>query len=95
MQLQTQGFKAIFGKSRKQMISFFVIYLRILYFCKLPLMIGLLPDVPNNRQRYSNGMHAIVAAAIVELPSTKYQVLLLKYPPNWRKLCIRCIETVA
>ena len=58
-------------------------------------MIGLLPDVPNNRQRYSNGMHAIVVAAIVELPSTKYQVLLLKYPPNWRELCIRYIETVA
>ena len=75
MQLQTQGFKAIFDRSRKQMISFFVIYLKILYYCKLPLMIGLLPDVLNNRQGYSNGMHAIVVAAIVELPSNKYRVL--------------------
>ena len=75
MQLHTQGFKAIFDKSRKQMISFFVIYLKILYYCELPLMIGLLPDVLNNRQRYFNGMHEIVVAAIVELPSNKYRVL--------------------
>ena len=80
MQLQTRGFKAIFGKSGKQMISFFVIYLKILYYCELPLMIGLLPDVPNNRQRYSNGMHAIVVAAIVEVPSTQVTSALVEVP---------------
>ena len=80
MQLQTQGFKAIFGKSGKQMISFFVIYLKILYYCELPLMIGLLPDVLNNRQRYSNGMHAIVVAAIVELTSTQVSSALVEVP---------------
>ena len=80
MQLPTQGFKAIFDKSRKQMISFFVIYLKILYYCELPLMIGLLPDVPNNRQRYSNGMHAIVVAAIFELPSIQVSSALVEEP---------------
>ena len=62
------------------MISFFVIYLKILYYCELPLMIGLLPDVPNNRQRYSNGMHAIVATAIVEVPSTQVTSALVEVP---------------
>ena len=80
MQLQTQGFKAIFGKSGKQMISFFVIYLKILYYCELPLMIGLLPDVLNNRQRYSNGVHAIVVAAILELTSTQVSSALVEVP---------------
>ena len=41
-------------------------------------MIGLLPDVPNNRQRYSNGMHAIVVAAIVEVPSTQVSSALVE-----------------
>ena len=80
LQMQTQCFKAIFGKSGKQMISIFVIYLKILYYCELPLMIGLLPDVPNNRQRYSNGMHAIVVAAIVELPSIQVSSALVEVP---------------
>ena len=43
-------------------------------------MIGLLPDVPNNRQRYSNGMHAIVAAAIIESPSTQVSSALVEVP---------------
>ena len=43
-------------------------------------MIGLLPDVLNNRQRYSNGMHAIVAAAIVESPSTQVSSTLVEVP---------------
>ena len=43
-------------------------------------MIGLLPDVPNNRQRYSNGMHAIVVAAIVELPSAQVSSALVEVP---------------
>ena len=58
-------------------------------------MIGLLPDVPNNRQRYSNGMHAIVVAAIVEVPSTKVSSALVEVPIHWRELCVRYIETVA
>ena len=59
-------------------------------------MKGLLPDVLNNRQRYSNGMHAIVATAIVEVPSTQVSSALVEGPTQLaRTLYIRYIETVA